>query len=81
MPVREDEAVVRLEGACPVDDAETLAGLLLERADAAVDWSACTHMHAAVYQVLLRMRPVMHGACGDPLVARWLAGPGVARDG
>ncbi len=63
---------IRLEGVCPVEDAETLASLILADPDAAVDWTACTRMHTAVYQVLLRLQPTVLGPCGDPFVAAWL---------
>ncbi|WP_336489623.1 hypothetical protein [Methylobacterium nigriterrae] len=66
---------IRLEGVCPVEDAEALASLILEDPTAPVDWSACTRIHTAVYQVLLRFRPSVVGACGDPFVDRWLAAP------
>ncbi|GJE42630.1 hypothetical protein F6X53_05180 [Methylobacterium soli] len=71
-------APICLEGVCPVEDAETLASLILEDRTAPVDWTACTRMHTAVYQVLLRLRPSVLGTCGDPFVVRWLArlGPG-----
>lgn len=65
-------APIRLEGVCPVEDAETLAALVLEDPTAPVDWTACTRMHTAVYQVLLRLRPSVLGTCGDPFVDRWL---------
>ena len=65
-------APIRLEGLCPVEDAETLASLILENPTAPVDWTACTRMHTAVYQVLLRLRPSVLGTCGDPFVERWL---------
>ena len=69
---------IRLEGVCPAEDAETLASLVLEDPSAAVDWTACTRMHTAVYQVLLRLRPTVQGPCGDPFVEAWLTplGPG-----
>ncbi|KQO69193.1 hypothetical protein ASF49_21015 [Methylobacterium sp. Leaf104] len=66
---------VRLEGVCPVEDAETLASLILEDPSAPVDWTACTRMHTAVYQVLLRLRPTILGTSGDPFVGRWLTPP------
>ena len=74
----EPGAPIRLEGVCPVEDAETLASLILEDPDAAVDWTACTRMHTAVYQVLLRLQPTVLGPCGDPFVDAWLTplGPG-----
>ncbi|MFE1603126.1 hypothetical protein [Methylobacterium sp. ID0610] len=64
--------VVLLEGNCPVEDAEPLAALLLGHPDASVDWSACTRLHTAVVQVMLRLRPPLRGSCGDPFAARWL---------
>ena len=66
---------IRLEGVCPVEDAETLASLILEDPSAPVNWTACTRMHTAVYQVLLRLRPAILGACGDPFVGHWLTRP------
>jgi len=68
-------APIRLEGVCPVEDAETLASLILEDPTAPVDWTACTRMHTAVYQVLLRLRPAVLGTCGDPFIGRWLTPP------
>lgn len=73
MSVRRDGELIRLEGACPVEEAETLAALLLADPGAGVEWSACTGLHSAVIQVLLRLRPPLHGTCGDPFAARWLA--------
>ena len=58
-------ATIRLEGVCPVEDAETLASLILDDPTAPVDWAACTRLHTAVYQVLLGLRPSVLGVCGD----------------
>ncbi|GJD48954.1 hypothetical protein OPKNFCMD_1680 [Methylobacterium crusticola] len=69
----EPDGLILLEGACPVEDAETLAGHLAGAPRAAVDWSGCTRLHTAVFQVLLRLRPPLRGTCGDPFAARWLA--------
>ena len=73
MSVRRDGDLIRLEGACPVEEAETLAALLLAHPGTGIDWSACTGMHTAVVQVLLRLRPPLHGPCTAPFAARWLA--------
>lgn len=73
MSVRRDGDLIRLEGACPVEEAETLAALLLAEPGLGVEWSACTGLHTALVQVLLRLRPPLHGTCGDPFAARWLA--------
>ncbi len=75
MTVRHEGDLIRLEGACPVEEAETLAALLLARPDLAVDWSGCTFLHTAVVQVLLRLRPPLRGTPDDPFAARWLAPP------
>ncbi|AWN47055.1 hypothetical protein DK419_12645 [Methylobacterium terrae] len=73
MTVRREGDLIRLEGACPVEEAETLAALLLAGPDLAVEWSGCTFLHTAVVQVLLRLRPPLRGTCGDAFAARWLA--------
>ncbi|WP_298958360.1 hypothetical protein [uncultured Methylobacterium sp.] len=72
MSVRRDTDRVVLDGACPVEDAETLAALLLAEPGLPVDWTACGRLHTAVVQVLLRLAPPLRGPCGDPFVARWL---------
>jgi hypothetical protein len=68
-----EDGTIRLEGTCPVEEAETLAALLLAHSGAGVDWRGCTRLHTAVVQVLLRLRPRLMGPCGDPFAARWLA--------
>ncbi|TNC09369.1 hypothetical protein FF100_26390 [Methylobacterium terricola] len=73
MSVRRDGDLIRLEGPCPVEEAETLAALLLAHPGIAVEWSGCTGLHTAVVQVLLRLRPPIHGLCGDAFAARWIA--------
>jgi hypothetical protein len=61
MSVRVDAGVVRLEGECAVEQAETLLGLLQEHPAATIDLQRCTRLHLAVAQVLL--------AAGRPLTA------------
>ncbi|MCJ2132748.1 hypothetical protein MKK69_01485 [Methylobacterium sp. J-026] len=72
---------IRLEGTCSVEDADTLASLIFEDAGRTVDWAACTRMHTAVYQALLRLRPVVRGTCGDTFVDRWLPPPSPEKRG
>jgi hypothetical protein len=72
MTVKRDNAgVIVLDGACPVDDAETLLQLLQAQPDSPVDWSGCSRLHTAVLQVLMASAPPMRGECGDAFVARW----------
>lgn len=62
MTVRLDEAgAIRLEGRCPIEDAEVLLGFRLANGGAAVDWTACDHAHAAVVQVLCVDKPTLIG--------------------
>jgi hypothetical protein len=65
MTVRLDQATIRLDGACAVDEAETLSTLLRENSRRVVDVSDCTRLHAAVLQVLLVFRPALQGHCRD----------------
>ncbi|MGY2048170.1 hypothetical protein [Methylobacterium sp. JK268] len=71
-PDPEDPGLILLEGVCPVEEAESLAAHLLANPGARVDWRACTRLHTAILQVILRLRPPLRGPCGDPFVARWL---------
>jgi hypothetical protein len=61
MTVRRDGDVIRLEGDCPVEDAETLAALLEGSIGRAVDLSQCRAAHSAVVQALLRFRSKLQG--------------------
>lgn len=70
--VLHDSGIIRLSGACPVDDVETLLQLLLANPAAEIDWRDCTAAHAAVIQVLLvAMRP-LRGPPVGPLLKRIL---------
>lgn len=63
---------ISLEGACPVEEAETLLSLLLAEPSSVVDLSGCTRLHTALVQVLLAARPETSGPCRDPFVSRWV---------
>jgi hypothetical protein len=70
---RAEDGTIRLEGDCPVEEAETLLGLLLAHPEAPVDWRLCRSAHGAVAQVLLALgRPVL-GEPEDPFLRRWIA--------
>ena len=70
---RTADGAIRLEGDCPVEEAETLLALLLADPEAMVDWRSCGSAHAAVAQVLLALgRPVL-GEPADPFLRRWIA--------
>jgi hypothetical protein len=74
MSVRLDDGIIRLEGDCPVEDAEPLLELLQATPGARLDWRGCGRLHSAVLQVVLATAPDCIGPCGDPFVARWVRG-------
>lgn len=66
------DGTIMVEGSCPVDEAEPLHRMLLSDPSAQLDWSQCTHLHTAIVQLVLAMRPSLVGPCGDPFVERWI---------
>ena len=66
MIVQLADGTIWLEGSCPVEDSATLHQYLVERPQTTVDWSKCDSLHAAVFQVLLAVRPPVRGTpAGD----------------
>ncbi|MGG5890201.1 hypothetical protein ACLF3G_24080 [Falsiroseomonas sp. HC035] len=68
MTVRLDGTVIRLEGACHLEDAEALTVLLQPREARVVDLSACRSLHGAVVQALLAHRPLLAGEPVSPFL-------------
>ena len=54
-----------LEGIVGVDDAEALTQWLLKQAAPAVHLGKCEHLHGAVLQVLLALRPKLRALPAD----------------
>ena len=73
MSVRLDDGVVRLDGDCAVEHAETLLGLLQDNPAAAIDLHRCTRLHLAVAQVLLAARRPIAVLPGDPFLRNLFA--------
>jgi hypothetical protein len=63
---------IRLSGSCPLEEAEELLRLLLDRPGRTVDWSACGTAHTAVIQVLLALRPAMTGPPVSHFLRTWV---------
>jgi hypothetical protein len=59
--VLHDANCIRLIGACPVDDGETLLQLLLANPAAKIDWRGCESAHASVIQVLFVAKRPLKG--------------------
>lgn len=65
MTLRTEGERVHLVGRCAVEEAESLASLLLANPAVRIDVSRCDSMHAALAQVLLAFRPSISGAPPD----------------
>ncbi len=68
MSVVMENGVVRLEGDCPVEEAETLVGLLQGSGVSGADISQCRHLHSALVQALLAFRVPIVGESQTPLI-------------
>ncbi len=68
MSVFMDNGVLRLEGDCPVEEAETLVGLLQGAGASDVDLSQCRHLHSALVQALLAFRVRIVGKSQTPFI-------------
>ena len=73
MSVRTEGPVIYLEKVCGVEEAETLSALLDEPGDWQVDLSGAAHLHGAVVQALLALKPKLRGAAPeDPFIKDFL---------
>lgn len=72
MSVVQDGAVIRLEGTCRVEDAETLTALLQRAPGSAVDLTQCLGLHTAVIQAILVFAPPLTGTPADPFLRELL---------
>jgi hypothetical protein len=72
MAIRYLKKHAALEGHVAVDDAEALATWLRGQAAPAVHLGKCEHVHAAVLQVLLALRPRIAAAPADARLAQAL---------
>lgn len=70
MTVLADDGIIRLEGVCGVEEAETLAALLEDGSFWQVDLSACVRLHSAVVQALLVFRPSPRGEPSEDVFIR-----------
>lgn len=73
MTIRYLKRHAALEGVVSVDEAETLAQWLLKQKHPAVHLGRCEHLHGAVLQVLLALRPRIAALPDEPLLRGVLA--------
>jgi hypothetical protein len=72
MTVRYLKKYAALEGNVSVEDAEALTQWLQKQKTPTVHLGQCEHVHGAVLQVLLALRPKLAAAPADPLLAQVL---------
>ncbi|WP_134499800.1 hypothetical protein [Microvirga pakistanensis] len=72
MSVRLAGDAIVLEGPCRVEDAEPLLSLLQAGPDRTVDLTEASHLHAAVVQVLMALRPTLKGTGQDGFLKTWI---------
>ncbi|MFV8833645.1 hypothetical protein [Aquisalimonas sp.] len=72
MPIDYRKTVARLEGTCTVEEAEELLQWLQANPQGKVNLKECGHLHAAVLQVLMAVRPPLSAEPSDPFLARWV---------
>lgn len=72
MSVRLDGNVIILEGLCRVEDAEPLLACLQANRGRTIDLTRAEHLHAAVLQVLMALRPAIQGAAKDAFLRDWI---------
>ncbi|MCU0951577.1 MAG: hypothetical protein MUC68_11065 [Burkholderiaceae bacterium] len=73
MPIRYLKKHAALEGEVGVEAAEELAQWLRAQKKPAVHLGKCAHLHGAVLQVLLALRPTLTAAPPDSLLTAVLA--------
>ncbi|MEE3622437.1 hypothetical protein UCD39_00295 [Nitrospirillum sp. BR 11752] len=72
MTVIVDGALIRLAGTCGAEDAEILLSRLQEAPESQIDVSASRHLHGAVVQVFLALRPTVRGMADDVFLRDWV---------
>ena len=72
MPVSYKKTVAVLEGVCAVEEAEGLLEWLLGHPRGKVNLKRCQHLHSALLQVLMALRPALSAPPEDPDMAAWL---------
>jgi len=68
MSVRFDGNIIVLEGQCRVEDAEPLLAWLQADGTRIVDLTEAEHLHTAVFQVLMALKPPIRGGSKDGFI-------------
>ena len=73
MPFKFARNAAIAQDTCTVEDALPLLEFLQSHRSARIDLGACTHLHTAVLQVLLAVRPPLSALPREAFLARWLS--------
>ena len=73
--IRIDGTIVHLEGACPVEEAETLLEALQGGEMTGLHLGACQSLHTAVFQLVRACGLPVVAAPADPVIAKLLPAP------
>lgn len=73
MTIRFDKGTAVVEGVCGPEEALELLEWLRGRKTPRVNLKACDHLHTAVLQILLAVRPKLTAPPDDPFLAAWVA--------
>ncbi len=74
MSVRVADGAIILSGRCLVDDAEPLLVAIAASPDLPVDIAHAERLHLSVVQVLLALRPQVHGNAAHLFLTRNISG-------
>ena len=67
------EFLATAEGVCTVEEALPLLEFLQSHRTARIGLDSCTHLHTAILQVLLAVRPPIAALPQETFLARWLS--------
>ena len=68
MPIAFTDNAAILTESVIIEEAETLLAWLKEHPEGTVNLNKCTHLHTAVFQVLMALRPPLTGPPVDPFL-------------
>jgi hypothetical protein len=72
MSIQVAGALIRIVGNAPVEDAEPLLAAIQEDLSRKVDLNQAAHLHSAIVQLLLALRPPITGTPSDPFFATYV---------
>jgi hypothetical protein len=73
MPIDCKKKVAYLRDVCAVEEAETLLMWLHDNPDGRVNMRDCQHLHTAVLQVLVAVKPILSAQPQNEFLSRWVS--------